>query len=90
MVETEQLESLESIVSQLGIELRYEKGDFQGGICRIGDKRLMIVNRSLEPPQRIAVIANELAQEDLSGVFIVPAVRKLIEKHDTTQSYQED
>lgn len=90
MVEAEQLASLENIVSQLGIELRYEKGEFKGGVCRIGDKRMLIVNRALEPQQKISVITKELSQIDLSEVFIVPAIRKLIEMNDPTQSYQED
>ena len=90
MVEEEQLSQLENIVSQLGIHLRYEKGDFQGGICRIGEERVLIVNRALQPQQKIAIIAAELAQIDLAGVFIVPAIRELIEVNANAPSHQED
>jgi len=87
MVETETLSSLENIVSQLGLHLRYEKGDFNGGVCRIGETRMLIVNQSLQPRQKIDVIAKELSQIDLSGVFIVPAIRELIETTTETHSY---
>jgi hypothetical protein len=89
MVEAETLSNLENIVTQLGIHLRYEKGDFQGGVCRIGDQRILIINRSLQSRQKIALIARELSQVDLSGVFMVPAVRKLIEASVEEHSHQE-
>ncbi|MFQ5627608.1 MAG: hypothetical protein ACE5I1_02515 [bacterium] len=83
----ETLSSLENIVSQLGIHLRYEKGDFDGGVCRINEKRLLIINQALQPQKKIAVIAEELSRFDLSGVFIVPAIRELIETSAETHSY---
>ncbi len=71
---------LEKVVAQLGIELRYEKGDFRGGICRIGERRIFILNQTLPPAQKIAVLAGELAGLDLSGIYIMPAVRQIIEQ----------
>lgn len=79
MQSTEILSTLENIVSQLGLHLRYEKGDFQGGICRIGNQMLLIVNKRLQDEQKIAIIARELGQLDLSGIFMVPAIRELLE-----------
>lgn len=90
MVESEILSNLENIVSQLGIHLRYEKGDFQGGVCRLRDARVLIINKSLQIQQKIEVIAKELSQIDLSGVFIIPALRELIETTAKTQSHQEE
>jgi hypothetical protein len=89
MVESETLSNLENIVSQLGIQLRYEKGDFQGGVCRLKDERILIINKSLQIQKKIEVIANELSQIDLSGVYIIPVLRELLEKTAETQSHRE-
>ncbi len=73
------LSNLEDLLSQLNIEVRYEKGDFRGGICRVGDDKICLLNKSLTAPQKNILIAQSLVEEDLSDVFIVPAIRKFIE-----------
>ncbi len=80
MKEEELLAGLEKIVESLQIELRYEKGDFSGGYCVLKEKPLMIVQSSLNAGQRIKVLARELAQMDLQNVFIVPALREVIDE----------
>lgn len=80
MKETEILSALEELVPQLGMELRYEKGDFHGGMCRVGDRRLILINSRLQPSQKIQILVSELARCNLSNVYIVPAVRELIEQ----------
>lgn len=73
------LHSLEEVVAQLGIQLRYEKGDFDGGLCRVDDQRLLIANAALPTRKKIRIIARELSRLELDQVFIVPAVRRVID-----------
>lgn len=73
------LHSLEEVVVQLGIQLRYEKGDFDGGLCRVDDQRLLIANAALPTRKKIRIIARELSRLELDQVFIVPAVRRVID-----------
>lgn len=80
MKEEEILSGLEKVVESLQIELRYEKGDFSGGYCVLKDKPLMIVQSNLNAAQKIKVIARELAQMDLQNVFLVPALREVIDE----------
>ncbi|MDQ7064060.1 MAG: hypothetical protein Q9P90_07420 [candidate division KSB1 bacterium] len=80
MKEAEILSHLETIVTQMGIELRYEKGDFKGGICRVGDKRLFLLNQNLMPSQKINLLTQELSTLDLSGVYVLPAIREMIDR----------
>ena len=84
MKEEEILSGLEKVVESLQIELRYEKGDFSGGYCVLKDKPLMIVQSSLNAAQKIKVIARELAQMDLQNVFLVPALREVIDEAMST------
>jgi len=83
MVESETLSSLEDVVAQLSIKLRYEKGDFQGGYCRIGNTKMLIINAGFDLQRKVSLISKELSKFDLSETFMVPAIRLLIEKNRT-------
>lgn len=74
------LEKLESLLVDLSIELRYEKGDFVGGFYRYKDRQQIVINRDLTINQKISIIAQELrANSELEGVFLVPALREVIQ-----------
>ncbi len=80
MTEEQILSLLEELIAQMGITLRYEKGDFKGGLCRVGEQRIMILHKALHPSQKIRIMCQELARLDLSQVFIPPKLRDLIEQ----------
>ncbi len=74
------LASLEKLLSDLSVVLRYEKGDFQGGFYRYRDRQEFVVNKSLPDEQKIQVIAGELKTSfDMEGLYIIPALREVIE-----------
>ncbi len=72
------LQAFENLVSNLSIDLRYEKGDFDGGLCRMPNKYVLIVNSKLPREQKIKLIASELSSLDLNHIYIRPALRKII------------
>ena len=72
------LQAFENLVNNLSINLRYEKGDFNGGLCRMPDKNILIVNSRLPMEQKIKLIAAELNSLDLNHIYIRPALRKII------------
>ncbi|MDZ7263210.1 MAG: hypothetical protein ONB16_01405 [candidate division KSB1 bacterium] len=74
------LEGLENLIQSLSIDLRYEKGDFAGGLCRISNRSVLIVNDRLSPENKIKLIAAELKQLKLNHIYIRPALRKIIEE----------
>lgn len=83
MKDEEVLENLQALTARLGIRLLRKEGDFVGGICRLRDQRIFLINSSLSVSEMIAVFCRELAYQDLSRVFVLPAVRELIEScHD--------
>lgn len=73
------LEGFETLARNLSIEIRYEKGNFQGGLCRIDGQPAFIINKDLSISQKIKVLAKELASFDLEGIYILPAIRAIIE-----------
>lgn len=80
MKEEEILSGLEKIFESLQIEVRFEKGDFSGGYCILKDKPMVIVQNNLPAAQKIKILARELAQMDLQNVFLVPALREVIDE----------
>jgi len=70
---------LESLAEEMGVRIRYEKGDFDGGYCVLRDERIIVVNRKLNVNRKVSVISQGLNQLGLDNVFIKPVVRLCIE-----------
>jgi hypothetical protein len=73
------LQGFESLIQYLSIDLRYEKCDFAGGLCRINSKNVLIINNKLPVEKKINIIAEELKQLNLDQIYIRPVLRQLIE-----------
>jgi hypothetical protein len=81
---TRVLAELECVAARLGIAVRAEPfgtGLLQGrgGFCRVRGEPLIVMDAALPAVDRIALLAKALAQFELEGVRIAPAVRDLIE-----------
>jgi hypothetical protein len=73
------IEELQSVAGQLGVQVRYERGDFEGGYCILHDRKLMLVNIRLMPQRRASVLAAALREIGLENIYLKPAVRAFIE-----------
>jgi hypothetical protein len=76
---TQHITDLEELTGQLGIQLRYEKGDFDGGYCILKEQKVLVVNKRLHDMRKASVLAQALSEFGLDSVFIKPALRKFIE-----------
>lgn len=75
----DRIAELEQLARQLGVTIRYEKGDFEGGFCILKHQRIILVNRKLIPNRKASVLALALAELGLDSVFIRPVLRDFIE-----------
>lgn len=82
-VDEEMLEGIESLARSLAFEIRYEKGSFHGGLCRVENQQTFIINKDLSTLDKIKVFARELAGMDLEDIYILPAIRERIEDEKT-------
>lgn len=73
------VEELLDVARQIGITVRFEKGDFEGGFCVLRDQRLVLINRRLMPTRKASLLALALQTIGLETVFLKPAVRQYIE-----------
>ena len=79
MKHEELVTELEQLAAQLGLVVRYEKGDFEGGYCILKTDRILLINKRLMPNKKTSVFALALYEIGLDNVFIKPAVREYIE-----------
>ena len=78
------LSHLEGLAHILEIEIRYEPLESEttfksGGLCRVRDKRFIIVNEKASTREKVQIIAKALRRFDLSRVYLKPALRDLLE-----------
>ena len=74
------LQGFENLIQNLSYGLRYENGDFIGGLCKFRNHGVFIINKSLPVDRKITLIAEELKRINLERVYIRPALREIIEK----------
>lgn len=89
MKPAEILGHLETLTENISVNLRYEKGDFKGGLCRVNDEKILIVNSRLSEDEKIKVVAKELSQLDLGNVYVLPAIREVIDEHAESAEEEE-
>jgi hypothetical protein len=78
MSNEEVLLALETLAQALQIQVRYEKGDFIGGLCRFGEQQALLLQKSDPIHRKIHILARELGTFDLDQLYVLPALRDLI------------
>jgi hypothetical protein len=76
MTTEEILDELTEAVGRMGLTVRTEKGNFDGGRCRMGGEEVVMLNERDLPERRLAVLARTLPPEEMETVYLPPAVRK--------------
>jgi len=76
---------LERLAENLGVEVRYEalEGDAAstaGGLCRVRDRYVVIVNAAASPRSKVNTLVRALKRFDLSRVYVRPAIRDLMDR----------
>ena len=84
MDEAATLGHLEELAHNLGVEVRYEsmEGDntfSSGGMCRIRDKQVIIVNQRAAPADKLKTLVKALKSFDLTQIYLRPVLRDLLE-----------
>ena len=78
---------LEETAEKAGIRVRYEQLDLvdavvRNGLCTIKGDRVLFVHRSHPVAEKIRILAEALKRVDLTGVYLKPAVRDLVDPDD--------
>ncbi len=73
------LQELENLCKELGYKVRFEKGNFVGGDCRVKENQVIVVNKFLPLEGKISTFAQILAKIGVGNVYMTPQVRKTID-----------
>jgi hypothetical protein len=73
------IQELQNVATQLGVTIRFERGDFEGGYCILRDQKILLVNRRLFPARKASVLAIAMHEIGLEDMYLKPAVREYIE-----------
>lgn len=79
MTEEELLLEIEQAAQDIGVRIRYEKGNFDGGYCILRDERIIVVNKKLSDIKKCSVIAQALGEYGIDNVYMKPIVRTYVE-----------
>jgi hypothetical protein len=79
------LSGLEQVAEQAGLKVRYERlGDDEfearSGRCRVRGQEILLIERRLDLAARIEVLVKELGRMDLSGIYIKPFLREILDQ----------
>lgn len=74
------VEALMQAARQLGLEVRVEQGNFQGGRCTVGDEDYVVLNRRHPAEKHLLVLAESLRDLPVDTIFLRPAVREALEE----------
>jgi hypothetical protein len=79
MTVEETLSELEIVAHDMGVHIRYEKGEFDGGYCLLRDERIIVVNKKLNSNRKAAVLSQAFGELGIENIYIKPAIRLFIE-----------
>ncbi len=73
------LEELEKFVRGLGITLRYERGDFEGGYCVLKEQKMIVINKLANTQKRISLLAQSIVEIGIDESLMSETVKEIIE-----------
>lgn len=73
------LEELENFVRGLGLTLRYERGDFEGGYCVLKDQKMIVINKLANTQKRISLLAQSIVEMGIDENLMNESLKSIIE-----------
>lgn len=86
MKEEDLLEQLVELARSLDFDVRFDRGSFRDGACRVDDRKIIVLNRRSPVSRKVSAIAKALSEQPLEGIFVLPAVREAIERAKMTET----
>lgn len=72
------LQILVDYLNRLGITVKYDRGNFKGGLVRYHNDSCFYLNRRIETSVKINLIIEELKQMQIEDEDIPPEIKKIL------------
>lgn len=76
------LQDLKSLANQMGVKVRFERGDFKGGYCIIKESKVIVINKLSNFQRKVLTLAAALKELGIEDVYLPPRLREVIEEMD--------
>jgi hypothetical protein len=80
----ELIKDLRGIASQLGAEVRFEKGDFKGGYCLLKENKVIIINKLANLQRKVMILSAALKELGVDQIYLTPRMREIIDEMTDT------
>lgn len=73
------IDELKQVAAQLGVSVRFEKGDFIGGFCIVKENKIIVINKFANTQRKAAILATALKELGIDDIYINPRLREIID-----------
>ncbi|MFO7447253.1 MAG: hypothetical protein R6W90_12865 [Ignavibacteriaceae bacterium] len=74
------IQDFKSLASQLGAEVRFEKGDFKGGYCILKDSKVIVINKMANMQRKAMILSMALKELGVDEIYLTPRMREIIDE----------
>ncbi|MEJ5263176.1 MAG: hypothetical protein WHT45_10880 [Ignavibacterium sp.] len=78
------IDELKQVAAQLGVSVRFEKGDFKGGFCIVKENKIIVINKFANTQRKAAILATALKELGIDDIYINPRLREIIDEMTET------
>jgi hypothetical protein len=74
------IQDLKALASQLGAEVRFEKGDFKGGYCLLKENKIIVINKMANLQRKVMILCLALKELGIDQIYLTPRMREIIDE----------
>ena len=78
------IQDLRALASQLGAEVRFEKGDFKGGYCLLKESKVIVINKMANLQRKAMILSMALKELGVDDIYLTPRMREIIDEMSET------
>ncbi|MEK7818487.1 MAG: hypothetical protein AAB255_01695 [Bacteroidota bacterium] len=82
MKHEEVLNFLENESKKNGINIRYEKGDFDGGFCILRDEQVIVINRKLSDLRKLLILSDAMSKFGFDKIEYPLEIQLILNKEE--------
>ena len=74
------IQDLKLLASQMGAEVRFEKGDFKGGYCLLKENKVIVINKLANLQRKVMILSMALKELGIEKLYLTPRMREIIDE----------
>lgn len=71
---------LKSLADQMGVKVRFERGDFNGGYCLVKENKIIVINKLSTLQRKVVTLSKALKEIGIDEIYLTPKLREIIEE----------